>query len=135
MAKFERLIQDHKLILALSHEIRKESVRKTNLKRLKVISKELYEKHLSHHFEFEERYIFPILGLDHPLVKQALLEHQRIADICTLDDFGFLLAKQLLSELEGNIHFEEKVIFPYILQVASAKQLVKLEKININIPQ
>lgn len=52
-----------------------------------------------------------------------------------MDGFGFLLAKQLLSELEGNIHFEEKVIFPYILQIASAKQLVKLEKMDTNVTQ
>ena len=37
-----------------------------------------WEHHLKPHFEVEENYIFPILGNDNQLVKQALEDHQKI---------------------------------------------------------
>lgn len=121
----DRLKYDHKDILSHCHVIRKEIVKKAPPKRLQKIAAGIYEQHLKSHFEYEEKHVFPILGNDHPIIIQAIREHQQIASICKMNDFSLMLAKQLISEMDAHIQFEERVVFPYVQQAATEEQLLK----------
>lgn len=86
-----------------------------------------YQNHLSHHFEVEEKHIFPILGNENKLIKQALAEHRRLKRL-----FGFSneIPKNLNfieKELEAHIRFEERVLFNEIQNMATEEQLEKMQ--------
>jgi len=86
-----------------------------------------YKSSLIDHFEDEERYVFPILGNDHELVKKALSEHRRLhrlfAGTAQIDRSISLIEE----ELEAHIRFEERVLFPEIQTVATEEQLQTIE--------
>lgn len=85
-----------------------------------------YEHYLKPHFEVEERQLFPILGNEHPMVKQALAEHQHLMGLILnqlpdeIETFGIAL--------EQHIRFEERQLFNELQTKASADELSHLEK-------
>lgn len=87
---------------------------------------------LKDHFEFEESYIFPILGSQHQLIKRALSEHQKLKQLfSTLEN-----TYQHLSKIEANvvlhIRFEERVLFQEVENIATKKQLETIETLHSN---
>ncbi len=87
-----------------------------------------YKNHITPHFEFEEKYIFPILGEDHVLVQQALAEHQKLHELFSTSNPSAATLKILKTTLNDHIRFEERVLFNEIQEVASPEQLEMLEK-------
>jgi iron-sulfur cluster repair protein YtfE (RIC family) len=117
------LSRDHHQGLLLCWKIRAGLRKGVELKRIKTYCDWFFSQHLQPHFEAEEKYIFPILGADHDLIKRALSEHSKLLEL--LDDPGetensFI---RIADELEKHIRFEERILFNEIQQVATAEQL------------
>lgn len=82
-----------------------------------------YKHHLVPHFEIEEKYIFPILGNEHEMVKKALSEHRRLKRLCK-STTDVLKNLNLIEEaLESHIRFEERILFNEIQLIATEAQL------------
>src|SRR5690606_31894126 len=82
---------------------------------------------LKPHFEIEEQYVFPILGIENELVKQALAEHRRLKRLFENENDLSKTNSLIEEELEKHIRFEERVLFNAIQSVASSEQLIQIE--------
>jgi hemerythrin-like domain-containing protein len=83
---------------------------------------------LQAHIGTEEKYVFPILGKEHKLIRQALDDHTRLKKLFT---HGTNVKDSLLgiSELlKAHIRFEERILFAEIQKVATPAQISLLEK-------
>lgn len=95
--------------------------------RIKKFSDFAFENFIKSHFEFEEKHIFPLMGLEHPLIKKARAEHRRICRLFT-DPGNIMRSLSLLEEeLDAHIRFEERVLFNEIQNHLSAEDLQVLE--------
>ncbi len=86
-----------------------------------------YEHLLLPHFEIEERYIFPILGNDHDLIKKVLLEHREIKRLVQLETELHKNLNTLAEILDSHIRFEERILFNEIQAVATDEQLQQIQ--------
>ncbi|GAA3575326.1 hypothetical protein [Snuella lapsa] len=66
------LSREHHHGLLLSWKIRSGLSRNIPVERIKIYTDWFFETHLIPHFEMEEKYIFPILNENYPLIKRAL---------------------------------------------------------------
>lgn len=122
------LSREHHHSLLLCWKIRTGFRKNNNIKRIKKYTDWFFKKHIQPHFEMEEKYIFPILGMDHELVKQALTDHRRLRRLFT-DTSEIEKSLSLIEEeLERHIRFEERVLFNEIQQVATTEQLELFDK-------
>jgi len=96
-----------------------------------------WNMHLLKHFEVEERWLFPLLGNDHPLVKRALADHKRITRLFTSapSDRERVLG-QIEEALDKHIRFEERILFQAIQKIATEDQLQIMEQVHAGtVPQ
>ncbi len=91
--------------------------------RIKKYADWFYAQHIQPHFEAEEKYIFPILGPDDEMVREALASHRKLEKLFagSVDMENDL--KQIEKELENHIRFEERTLFNKIQEVASTDQV------------
>lgn len=89
-----------------------------------------YTNFLKQHFRIEEKHLFPILGMNDSRVVQAINEHQRIESLFLKDiaDENVLLI--LTNELDHHIKFEERHVFPDVIDLATEAQLELLRDIH-----
>lgn len=95
--------------------------------RIKTYADWFYKVHLKPHFEAEEKYVFPILGNDNELIKQALEEHKLLSVLFSDTSDIENSLNQIQTELEKHIRFEERILFNEIQNAASPEQLKELE--------
>lgn len=72
--------------------------------------------------------MFPLLQVDHPLVKRALSEHRRLTRLFKGTEDTTKALGQIEEELEQHIRFEERILFQEIQQKANAQELEQIEK-------
>ena len=121
------LSRDHHHGLLLCWKIRTGFKKQVEISRIKSYSDWFYKNHLLPHFEVEEKYVFPILGNDHELVKKALSEHRKLRRLFEDgDDVPKNLGK-IEENLEAHIRFEERILFNEIQNIASPKELEEME--------
>lgn len=110
--------KDHHYGLLLSWKIRKGLLLGIGPERIKKYTDWFYSNYLVSHFDAEEQHIFPILGLEHELVKKCLSEHRRLSRL--FEDPNDILRNlsRIEDELERHIRFEERVVFKEIQAVA-----------------
>lgn len=118
--------REHHQGLLLSFKIREGFKRGIEIERIKKYVNWFWEHHLKVHFEFEEEYIFPILGSDHLLVAQALKEHKRLKELINEDQSIAENLSQLEKEIVAHIRFEERVLFMEIEKNANEKELARI---------
>lgn len=124
------LSREHHHGLLVCWKIRMGLKKNVSINRIKAFTDWFYEYHLKEHFELEENYIFPILGMEHDLVKKAITEHKRLRRLF-LDTSHIENSISLIEEeLEKHIRFEERVLFMEIDKIASEQQLQKIEHIH-----
>jgi len=112
----------------LSWKIREGLRRKIETERIKKYSDWFWENHLVPHLEFEEKYIYPILGgKENPIIKRALREHRRLKRLFTAPDRVERNLSLIEEELVAHIRFEERILFKEIQNVASEAQLKAIE--------
>jgi hemerythrin-like domain-containing protein len=126
--ELQNLRFEHNNNLDFCRQIKQDLAKNVSPKKIRARIKEYYENNLKAQFEFEEKYVLPILGNGHPNAIQAIREHNSIRALSTVNDLSKLLIKQFISELESHIHFEEKVIFARVEQIANEEQLKQIEE-------
>ncbi len=117
------LSRDHHHALLLSWKIRQGLKRDIAPERIMSYAREFFNQSLKRHFYEEEKFLFPLLGLEHPLIKKACKEHRRLKRLFFTEK-NFLKASSLIEEeLEAHIRFEELGLFKEIQKKAAGKEL------------
>jgi iron-sulfur cluster repair protein YtfE (RIC family) len=122
-SSLQPLSREHHHSLLLCWKIRTGFKKGVDVKRMKRYVDLFFIDHIQPHFELEEKYVFPILGNDHELVKKALTDHRRLFRLFNTADELEKSLGLIEEELEKHIRFEERVLFNEIQQVASAEQM------------
>lgn len=128
------LSRDHHFGLLLCWKIRQGIKNKVDEERIKRYSDWCWENYLKHHFEIEETHLFPLLGLDHPLIKQAIAEHKRIKRLFEQKEQILNSLSLLEEELEKHIRMEERVLFSEIQQTVSLEKINKVHELDVPLP-
>ncbi|MBE2230502.1 MAG: hemerythrin domain-containing protein [Chitinophagaceae bacterium] len=124
------LSREHHQALLLCWKLRQGFAKGIDAERIKKYADWFYTTYLLPHFHTEEKYLFPILGPNHPGVAKALKEHQRLNALFTqTGDTGHIL-RQIAFELEQHVRFEERELFNDIQQAASPGQWQQLEEMH-----
>lgn len=126
----QRWSRDHHHGLLLCWKIRKGFSIGITPERIKKYTDWFWKHHLIPHFDTEERYLFPILGNDHPLVKQALEEHRQLKILFEKNDAISERLSKIESVLNNHIRFEERVLFQAIQEVATPDEIKLLESVH-----
>lgn len=124
------LSREHHYGLLLGWKIRTGFAKGITVERMKAYADWFFQQHLTAHFDMEEKHVFPLLGLDHPMIERAMKEHVLLRQLFAAnDDLGYHLS-QIEDVLEAHIRFEERVLFPEIQKVASEEQMAEVERLH-----
>jgi iron-sulfur cluster repair protein YtfE (RIC family) len=119
------LSRDHHFGLLMCFKIREGFRRNVEPERIKRYADWFWQHHLVPHFITEEKYVFPILGNEHPLVNQALAEHRHLQQLFERKEDVSDTMSQIEEALEAHIRFEERVLFNEIQKIATPDQLAE----------
>lgn len=123
----ESFHHEHQHGLHFCWKIQKGFQKGIDLKRMQAYAEFFYTHYLEDHFKFEEKLVFPILGVDNEFVKKARREHRRIKRLF-FDRDNLLKSLSLLEEeLYSLIRFEEHELYKAVLDKATDDQLKKIE--------
>lgn len=122
------LSRDHHNGLLLCWKLRMGFARKVSPVRILRYASWFYEKHLQPHFRMEEEHIFPILGLDHDLVRMAISQHRRLERLFAKGDLQSLV--EVEKVLKDHIRLEERELFNEIQKVATAEELQLIAELH-----
>ena len=122
--------REHHQGLLLGWKIRKGLKKGVSVERIKKYNDWFFENHLKPHFADEEKYIFPILGDDHELIKKALTEHRRLTRLFAEENDLEKTLNHIEEELDRHIRFEERELFGFIQQQATPAELDKIEELH-----
>lgn len=122
------LSREHHQGLLLCWKIRKGFETGVDPRRIKKYADWFWENQLQEHFRIEEKYVFPVLGPENNLVKQALEEHEHLAALFHQDTEISFALKMIRDDLEGHIRFEERVLFNKIQEEASSEALHHIQQ-------
>ena len=124
--------REHHHGLLICWKIRTGLKKKIEPERIKRYIDWFWEIHLKQHFEIEEKYIFPILGNEHELVKKALAEHHRLNRLFEAITEHLKNLSSIAEELESHIRFEERILFNEIQNNATTDQLERVKQYHSN---
>lgn len=117
------LSREHHHNLLLCWKIRTGIAKGVSFERMKTYSDWFFQTHVLPHFKIEEKYLFPVLGKDHEMVKKALAEHRRLTRLFK-DKKNLEKSLSLIEEeLAAHVRFEERVLFQEIQQKATEEEL------------
>lgn len=85
-----------------------------------------FDHNLDPHFKEEEETVFKILGEEHPLISEALTEHQIMREMTGRGFRSIEEVQGFRDLLEVHIRKEERQIFPEIERQATERQLQEL---------
>ena len=120
--------REHHHGLLLAWKIREGIKKKTDLVRIKKYTNWFWVTHLKPHFEFEEKYLFPVLAKGHNLTALALSQHRALESQFTSETFNEASLLELEHHLVEHIRFEERVLFQKIQEMASIENLEAIQK-------
>jgi hemerythrin superfamily protein len=89
-----------------------------------------FNTHLIPHFKAEEKYVFPILGMDNELVKKALQDHLELRKLFKENSEGNNSLQKIEKKLEDHIRFEERILFNEVQNIATEDELRRVAKIE-----
>lgn len=121
--ELKSLSREHHHGLLLCWKIKTGFSKGVSVDRIKSYTDWFYTNHLLPHFEIEEKYVFPILGASNPNISKALEDHRNLKKLFTTDKDPTTALKQIETELENHIRFEERILFGEIQLAATAEQL------------
>ncbi len=122
--------REHHHGLLLCWKIKTGFSKGVSITRMKLYLDWFFKNHLQPHFEIEERYIFPILGNENILIKQAIEEHKLITALfCNTSQIEISI-KQIQVDLEKHIRFEERVLFNEIQKATSPENIDFINKLH-----
>jgi iron-sulfur cluster repair protein YtfE (RIC family) len=120
--------REHHRGLLLSWKIREGLRLNIPVKRIKKYVEWFWVNHLASHFEFEEKFVFPILGNENHLIVKALYEHARLESLFQNSENTESNLSLIEKELVAHIRFEERILFKEIELMATKEQLNQIEK-------
>ena len=126
------LSREHHHSLLLCWKIKTGFTKGVSITRMKLYLDWFFKNHLQPHFELEEKYIFPILGNENVLIKQAIEEHKIISRLFCDTSHIETSIKQIQEDLEKHVRFEERVLFDEIQKVASSENMEEIIKLHTN---
>jgi hypothetical protein len=118
------LHRDHQQSLELCWAIREGIRQNTDPKRIKSYADWYYSNELSPHFEIENDYIFPILGMESELIRKALTLQRRLKKHFTKNMEIEKALSRIEEDLEILIRLEEKHIFTSIRNKIPSNQII-----------
>lgn len=121
--ELQPLSREHHYGLLVCWKIRQGIKKNIAHERIKKYTNWFWDKHLQHHFEIEEGYVFPILGNKNSLIIQAKNEHQQLKKLFEEQTVLSNSLNQLEQDLQKHIRFEERVIFNEIQKVATKDEI------------
>jgi len=122
------LSKDHHQALLLCWKIRTGFKKKIAPQRIKSYSNWFWINHIQPHFNIEEKYVFPVLGNEHDLIKRALAEHRSLKELFESETDINKNLSLIEEELENHVRFEERILFGEIQKVATDEELKNIEK-------
>lgn len=124
------LSREHHHGLLLSWKIRTGFNKNVEVARIKRYADWFYENHIKPHFAAEEKYIFPILGPDDEMVREAVASHRKLEKLFSETVEVEDALKQIEKELESHIRFEERTLFNKIQEVATTDQAKLIDELH-----
>ena len=124
----QALSREHHSGLLLSWKIRQGFTFGVTPVRIKKYTDWFWRYHLKAHFEFEEKYIFPILDKDHQLIQRALREHKELKRLFTAVNQAESNLTLIKDKIVEHIRFEERILFQEIEAEATTEELKRIEK-------
>lgn len=122
------LSREHHHGLLLCWKIRQGIKFKTEPIRMKSYTDWFKNEYLYPHFEAEEKYVFPVLGNEDPLIKKALAEHRRLRRLFDQQSDVLKALSLIEEELDKHIRFEERIVFNEVQQIATPGEFKDIEK-------
>ena len=125
-----QLSRDHHFGLLLCWKLKEGLKKDISVERMAKYIGLFYLQNLKPHFAEEEETIFKILGIEHPLIKEAISQHHTFKNMI---DKGFETPAEIQTFrdlLELHIRTEERQIFPAIEEAATDEQLEALLKMD-----
>lgn len=128
------LSRDHHHGLLVCWKIRTGLRKGVDLQRIKSFTDWFFKTSLLPHFNEEERFLFPLLGNEHEMIKKALSEHRRLTRLFENNTDLEKILNQIEEELENHIRFEERVLFNEIQKVVSDQKIQSILKKDLENP-
>lgn len=128
---FQTLSQEHKQAQLLCQRIREGIRLQIEPIRIMHYAEWYFLNHLAMHFEFEQKYIFPVLGKDNVQVKKALSTQRRLTRLFTKNDLIDKRLSRIEEDLDFLVRFEEKNLFDEVknkMTTAQRKEIQALEQ-------
>lgn len=122
------LSRDHHHTLLLVWKIRRGLNTGIEPQRIKTYVDWFYKTYATAHFEFEEKYVYPVLNASDELVVKALEEHRHLKELFQNNSTTPATLSALADSLEEHIRFEERVLFNVIQDKATDGQLRFIEQ-------
>lgn len=129
MKRHEALVQltrDHHFGLLLCWKLKQGIAKDITVERMARYISLFFTHNLNPHFAEEEETVFKILGEKHPLISEALTEHQILREMVARGFNEIPEIEGFRDLLEVHIRKEERQIFPEIERQASERQLQEL---------
>ncbi len=129
MKRHEALVQlsrDHHFGLLLCWKLKQGIAKDITVERMARYISLFFTHNLDPHFAEEEETVFKILGEKHPLISEALTEHQILREMVARGFNDIPEIEGFRDLLEVHIRKEERQIFPEIERQASERQLQEL---------
>src|SRR5690625_3919308 len=128
--ELESFSKEHRHGLELCFKIRQGISKGVSFERIKKYTDWFYKTYMTPHFDAEEKYIYPILGMDDPMVKKMLSSRRRLDKLFLENEKPPEIALSLgEEEMEHHIRFEEHTLFKRVMEEATPEQLTEIEKI------
>lgn len=122
--------RDHHEALMLGWKIRRGVERQVAVERIQEYAHWFYQQQLVPHFRLEEEHVFPLLGADHPLVQQALVQHQQLHQLFTATHSSYAHWMETQQLLEAHVRMEERQLFETIQTKCGEEGLSVLQGIH-----
>ncbi len=124
------LSREHHQGLLLCWRIRRDLVARTDPWQVLEECRAVFHSDLLPHFAVEEEVVFPVLGSEHPLVRQAVTEHRRLSRLFQQEGDPQTTLSRIGNELEAHIRFEERVLFPVVQEQATPEELDRIDRVH-----
>ena len=82
-----------------------------------------WHQQISHHFNIEEKYVFPILGSENKLAHEAIAEHRAIKRLILNEPHTVKSLNRIEEKMESHIRMEERQLFPLIQSIATDEEM------------
>ena len=133
MKRHEALVQlsrDHHFGLLLCWKLKEGLKREISPERMSRYIQLFYQENLKPHFAEEEETLFPLLGGENALIKEAISQHRTFEKMIAEGFESPGKIEDFRSLLELHIRTEERQIFPEIEEKADAEALNNLLKLD-----